>query len=115
MLNKNRIASSLAGLGFFLTLTISSVSAQPSKEVEMPALAGEQTSQFQKIEQPLGLKIAVALGGLGLIGAEFWWFMFSKTKSQKAQVEQGIQSVDILQPVDWYRDVLSHAAKTLKR
>ncbi|MGK7953566.1 MAG: cupredoxin domain-containing protein [Xenococcaceae cyanobacterium] len=96
MFPNNRIISSLAGLGFFLTLTISSVSAQPNKEVEMPASAGEQTSQFQKIEQPLGLKIAVALGGLGLIGAELWWFMFSKTKSQKARVERGIQSVDIV-------------------
>jgi plastocyanin domain-containing protein len=95
MFNKNRIVGSLAGLGFFLTLTISSVLAQANKDVEMPASAGE-TSQFQKIEQPLGLKLAVALGGLGLIGAELWWFMFSKTKSQKAQVKQGIQEVDIV-------------------
>lgn len=47
-------------------------------EMEMPPSAGEQVSQFQKIEQPVGLKLAVALGGLGLIGAELWWFMFSK-------------------------------------
>ena len=94
MFNKTKIYGSLAGLGFFLALTPNIALAQ--KEVEMPVSAGEQTSQFQKIEQPVGLKLAVALGGLGLIGAELWWFMFSKTKSQKAQVKQGIQSVDIV-------------------
>ena len=95
MFNKTKIYGSLAGLGFLLSLTPNIVLAQ-NVEVEMPASAGEQTSQFQKIEQPISLKLAVALGGLGLIGAELWWFMFSKTKSQKARVEQGIQSVDIL-------------------
>ena len=92
MLSKSKMVGSLAGLGFFLALTPNVGLA----EMEMPASAEKQTSQFQKIEQPIGLKLAVALGGLGLIGAELWWFMFSKTKSQKAQVEQGIQSVDIL-------------------
>ena len=96
MFNKTKIYGSLAGLGFFLALTPNIVSAQENVEVEMPASAGEQTSQFQKIEQPLSLKLAVAVGGLGLIGAELWWFMFSKTKSQKAQSKQGIQSVDIV-------------------
>ena len=94
MFSKKKIFSSLTGLAFFLTITINGVLAQ--KKIEMPASAGEQTSQFQKIEQPLGLKLVVALGGLGLIGAELWWFMFSKTKSHKARVERGIQSVDIL-------------------
>lgn len=96
MFNKTKIYGSLAGLGFFLALTPNSTLAQKDLEVEMPASAGEQTSQFQKIEQPTGLKLAVAVGGLGLIGAEVWWFMFSKTKSQKAQSKQGIQSVDIV-------------------
>ena len=31
-----------------------------------------------------------------MIGAELWWFMLSKTKSQKAKINQGIQSVDIV-------------------
>ena len=92
MLSKSKIVGSLAGLGFFLALTPNIALA----EMNMPASAEKQTSQFQKIEQPLGLKIAVALGGLGLIAAELWWFMFSKTKSQKASVKQGIQEVDIV-------------------
>lgn len=96
MFNKNKIVSSLAGLGFILALTINSALAQNHKKVEMPASAAEQTSQFQKIEQPIGLKVAIALGGLSLIGAELWWFMFSQTKSQKALVKQGIQEVDII-------------------
>lgn len=96
MFIRSKKVISLAGLGFLLALTPDIALAQKEMEVEMPASAGEQTSQFQKIEQPLSLKLAVALGGLGLIGAELWWFMFSKTKSQKALVKQGIQSVDIV-------------------
>ena len=92
MLSKSKIVGSLVGLGFFLALTPNVGLA----EMEMPASAEKQTSQFQKIEQPIGLKLVVALGGLGLIGAELWWFMFSKTKSQKAQVKKGIQEVDII-------------------
>ncbi len=38
--------------------------------------------QFSRIEQPLSLKILVTLGGLGLIGAEVWWFLFSQTTSK---------------------------------
>ena len=96
MFNKNNIFTSLIGLGFWLGVTTNSVLAKPNKEVEMPISRVQQTSQFQKIEQPLELKFAVALAGLGLIGAELWWFRFSKTKSAKAQVKQGIQSVDIM-------------------
>ena len=71
MFNKSKMIGSLAGLGFFLALTPNITLA------EMPASAEKQARQFQKIEQPFGLKLAVALGGLGLIGAELWWFMFS--------------------------------------
>ena len=95
MINKTKIYGRLAGLGFFLAL-IPNVALAQEMEVEMPVSEGEQTSQFQKIEQPLSLKLAVAVGGLGLIGAELWWFMFSKTKSRKALVKEGIQEVDIV-------------------
>ncbi|MEH1767865.1 MAG: hypothetical protein V7L27_06620 [Nostoc sp.] len=46
---------------------------------EMPAHSSEQTSQFQRIEQPLGLKVGVAIAGLGLIGLELWWFLLYKS------------------------------------
>lgn len=93
MFKINKIYATVVGLGF---LFITDIGLAQKHQVEMPVSAGEQTSQFQKIEQPLGLKIAVVLGGLGLIGAELWWFRFSKTKSQQAQIEEGIQSVDII-------------------
>ena len=96
MLNQTKIFSMWAGLGFFLVLTTSSGLAQKELEVAMPTSAVEQMSQFQKIEQPLGLKFLVALGGLGLISAELWWFMFSQTQSQKALIKQGIQEIDII-------------------
>ncbi|MBG1264031.1 hypothetical protein [Nostoc commune] len=46
---------------------------------EMPNHLSEQTSQFHRIEQPLGLKVGVAIAGLALIGLEFWWFLLYKS------------------------------------
>jgi plastocyanin domain-containing protein len=46
---------------------------------EMPAHSSEQTSQFHYIEQPLGLKIGVAIAGFALIGLELWWFLLYKS------------------------------------
>ncbi|MEH1839818.1 MAG: hypothetical protein V7L20_13850 [Nostoc sp.] len=46
---------------------------------EMPAHSSEQTSQFQSIEQPLDLKVGVAIAGLALIGIELWWFLLYKS------------------------------------
>ena len=74
MLNKIKIYIAIIGLGFFLEITTNPVLA--SKLIENKA-----TRHFHKIEQPLGLKLIVLTGGLGLIGAELWWFIFSKTKS----------------------------------
>ncbi|MEA5628346.1 hypothetical protein [Nostoc sp. UHCC 0251] len=45
---------------------------------EMPAHSSEQTSQFRRIEQPLSLKVGVAIGGLALMGLELWWFLLYK-------------------------------------
>lgn len=52
--------------------------------------------QFSRIEQPLSLKILVTLGGLGLIGTEVWWFLFSQTTSKQATKNKGIQEVKII-------------------
>ncbi|WP_100898970.1 hypothetical protein [Nostoc flagelliforme] len=46
---------------------------------EMPAHSPEQNSEFHRIEQPLGLKVGVAIAGLALIGLEFWWFLLYKS------------------------------------
>jgi plastocyanin domain-containing protein len=46
---------------------------------EMSAHSSEQHSQFNHIEQPLGLKVGVAIAGLALIGLELWWFLVYKS------------------------------------
>ena len=89
MFNKSKILGSIAGLGLLFS-TASSVAT-----AKMPAHSSEQTSQFRRIEQPLLLKFGVTLGGLGLIGLELWWFLFSKNKATKANSEQGIQELTI--------------------
>jgi plastocyanin domain-containing protein len=40
-----------------------------------------ESQPFEQIEQPLGVKIAVTLGGLGLIGLELWWFLGQRDPS----------------------------------
>lgn len=56
--------------------------------VEMLAQLFVRASQFPQIEQPLGLKVGVSLGGIVLIGAELWWFLLSKTQAQQAETTQ---------------------------
>lgn len=89
MLKRATFFGTLAGWGFFLS-TITGVPA-----TEMPAEHTTQSTQFRRIEQPLGNKIAVTLGGCGLIGLEVWWFLLSKPKSQKVAASEGIQEVTI--------------------
>lgn len=94
MFNKSKILGSLAGLGFLLLLT-SGVAVAQMPPMEMPLSESEETARFRRIEQPLGLKVGVTVGGIALIGLELWWFLWSKTKSQQAQTNQGIQEVSI--------------------
>ena len=51
--------------------------------------------QFRPIEQPLAPKAIVTLGGLGLIGLELWWFLWSQPKTQNSKSEEGIQAFNI--------------------
>ena len=81
MLNKAKILNGIAGIGFFLA--IASPKAMAQMPVEMP-VSKEENVQFRRIEQPIGLKTAVTLGGIGLIGLELWWFLFSKPKAVQA-------------------------------
>lgn len=83
-MNQKKIVST-----FFLSLGLIFGTAQVSNA------KAESSNKFPRIEQPLSLKLLVTLGGLGLIGAEVWWFVFSKTKSQQAQTHQGVQELDI--------------------
>ncbi|MBD2610303.1 MAG: hypothetical protein RMY62_021855 [Nostoc sp. ZfuVER08] len=67
MFSKKMLWGSLASL---VLLTGTSAVAL----AEMP-VHSEQNSQFHYIEQPLGLKVGVAIAGLALIGLELWWFL----------------------------------------
>ena len=85
----------LAGFGFLLGAISGAIAAEvPGHSMEsMPRSSG--SDQFQRIEQPLSTKVAVTLGGLGLIGLELWWFLFSKPKSRQATTQGGIQEVTV--------------------
>lgn len=62
---------------------------------QMPTESTMQNRQFRRIEQPIENKVAVTLGGLGLIGVELWWFLLSKPKSQMVAAREGIQEITI--------------------
>lgn len=89
MFSKNQILGSITGLGLLLGIASGITAA------EMPAPTSTPTNQFRRIEQPIGLKVGVTVGGLALIGLELWWFLLSKTKSQQAEVHQGTQEITI--------------------
>jgi plastocyanin domain-containing protein len=91
MLIKKVIIGSFLSLG--LLISGGEVIAQNTHE--MPHSENLQTTEFQHIEQPLWVKAAVTAGGLGLIGLNLWWFLLSKSKSQKATSHDGIQEVTI--------------------
>lgn len=86
----------LAGFGFLLGALSGAIAAEiPRHSMESMPRSSEGADQFQRIEQPLGNKVAVTLGGMGLIGLELWWFLFSKPKSRKAINQGGIQEVTV--------------------
>ena len=55
-------------------------------QVAQAQLSGMDNEGFQQIEQPLSLKVGVSAAGLGLIGFELWWFLFSKGKKSSEQL-----------------------------
>jgi plastocyanin domain-containing protein len=83
MLSKKTILGNFIGLGFLLGFSSGVAVAQMPHE--MPVSSSDSTTQFRRIEQPLGLKVAVTIGGTALIGLELWWFLFSKTKAPQAE------------------------------
>lgn len=89
MFKKATFLGTLAGLGFLLGAISGALAA------EMPTEPTAQNTQFRRIEQPLGNKLGVTLGGIGLIGLELWWFLLSKPKSQKVEAREGIAEVTV--------------------
>lgn len=88
-MNQRMIWRILTGLGIFMLM------ASSGQAVPMPSEHSNSTTQFRRIEQPLGLKAVVTLGGLGLMGLELWWFLLSHPKTKQAQSNQGFQEVNI--------------------
>ncbi|WP_289501388.1 cupredoxin domain-containing protein [Gloeocapsopsis sp. IPPAS B-1203] len=94
MVKKTTIISGIASLGLVLGVASSRAVAQmPHDMSDMQPT--EQTGQFRRIDQPIANKVAVTLGGLGLIGLELWWFLLSKPKSRKATTQGGVQEVTV--------------------
>ncbi|PSF39591.1 hypothetical protein C7H19_01925 [Aphanothece hegewaldii CCALA 016] len=78
-MNKTLIVGSMAGMGLLLGINSSQVMAQMPHE-KMYSSGTELKNKFQKVEQPLWIKSAITVGGLGLIGLELWWFLLSKPR-----------------------------------
>jgi len=78
----SQLVSTLVGILFSLLLL-------------SPANASTEESSFQKLKQPLAVKIAVTAGGLGLIGLELWWFLYSDKTAKKAEEKANTQEVTI--------------------
>lgn len=92
-MKQTAIVSGIASLGLLLGLASGVVAQMPHDMNEMQPT--EHTGQFRQIDQPIANKVAVTLGGLGLIGLELWWFLLSKPKSRKATTQAGIQEVTV--------------------
>jgi plastocyanin domain-containing protein len=97
MISKGAMIGSIVTLSFLLGIASGEATAQ-MPHAGMQHLTPEQTGQFQHpeqpfqhLEQPLGVKGVVTVGGLGLIGLELWWFLFSKPKSGRAISQGGTQ------------------------
>jgi len=86
--------TTLATLTMLLGIA-SSTPAQMGHEDGMGEPLVEQTSEFQRIDQPLWVKAAVTAGGFGVIGLELWWFLLSKPKTQKAKASGGVQEITV--------------------
>ncbi|MEL6814440.1 MAG: hypothetical protein AAFP03_06450 [Cyanobacteria bacterium J06598_3] len=74
------IVASVLSTGLLLT----------TPNVAQAQLTGTKSDEFQHIEQPLPLKAAITTLGIGLIGFELWWFLFSRPQatSDQAAIDQ---------------------------
>jgi len=93
MLKRATFFGTLAGLVFLFGVISGALAEMPTEHMTQPN--STQSTQFRRIEQPLGNKVAVTLGGLGLIGLELWWFLLSQPKSKKVEAREGIQEITI--------------------
>ena len=78
---------------FISTLVSLSLLSQDKISLSVPEI--EINKQFQRIEQPLGIKGIVTAAGLGLIALELWWFKGSQSQAKPAESKAGIQEIKI--------------------
>jgi plastocyanin domain-containing protein len=83
---KATLVGALAGLSVLL--------GNPARAIAASTV--DAIAPFQRIEQPIHNKIFVALGGLGLIGLELWWFILDKPQGVRASVQGKIQEITII-------------------
>lgn len=102
MLNPRRLVGVLAGFGLLVgtsgAVTLIATEAgmtAPESSMEMPH-GSTANQEFERIDQPLGVKLGVSAAIVSLIGLELWWFLLSKPKSYKARSQQGIQEIDVV-------------------
>ena len=86
MTSKQVIFSNIIGLVVLL------FTASTGPAISMSSDHSMTNPQFRSVEQPLALKAIVTLGGLGLIGLELWWFLWSQPKTQNSKSQEGIQA-----------------------
>jgi plastocyanin domain-containing protein len=77
----------LTGFSLLLSSAPTTAAANPPASHD-PGMSPHRTSasqEFERIDQPLGLKLGITAAGLGLIGLELWWFLVSRPQSQQAR------------------------------
>jgi plastocyanin domain-containing protein len=89
MLDKRKVLGSLAGVAVLLGTAAGGAAA------EMPTDPSASQGKFEQIDQPLGVKLGVAAGGVFLVGLELWWFLLSKPKAKQSALDQGVQKLTV--------------------
>jgi len=82
MFKQSTILSGIAIVGLLLNTTSGGSVASMAHGAMQPIT---QSGEFRRIEQPLWVKGSVTAGGLGLIGLELWWFLFSYSPSNDSK------------------------------
>ena len=99
-MKKHQVVSILVSIGLSFGI-VSTMSAE-----EMPK-HNSISKGFQPIEQPIALKIAIAVGGLSLIGTQLWWFLLSKPKSQQAEI-----NICIFNSCEWQSNYYKYSTRS---
>ena len=90
-IGKQLVLITLIGLGLLAGLTSHALASANPHLSNISA----QNTIVQTIQQPFWTKAVVTSVGIGLIGLEFWWFLWSKPQSRQASVNDGVQDITV--------------------